>query len=140
MTDVFDAAKRSEVMSRIRSINTQPELALRRALHAAGFRYRLHVRELPGKPDIVLARYDAVIQVRGCFWHLHTCKLARVPKSRLEYWVPKLANNKRRDAKNDRILRKLGWHVITVWECQLKTSHGLERQVRRIVKLLDRSS
>jgi DNA mismatch endonuclease, patch repair protein len=125
-------------MSRIRAKGTAPEMALRRALHQLGYRYRLHVRALPGCPDIVLPKYGAVIQVRGCFWHGHTCIDGHLPKSRQDYWEPKLAGNKARDRRNDRELHKLGWRVITVWECQLSSQEKLERQIARIVRLLAR--
>lgn len=120
--DVFTPEKRSEVMRAVKSGDTKPELALRKALHALGYRYRLHVKDLPGKPDLVLPKYRTVIFVHGCFWHGHSCKRgARVPKSNIDYWVEKIARNKARDRKNAAALRKLGWRVITLWECQLKT-------------------
>lgn len=125
-------------MSAIRGKDTRPELVLRRALHQLGFRYRLHVRALPGNPDIVLPKYRAVIQVRGCFWHRHTCRDGHLPKSRQEYWEQKLCDNKARDRRNDRALRKLGWVVIIVWECQLATKVKLERQIVRIIRVLTR--
>jgi DNA mismatch endonuclease (patch repair protein) len=136
MADVFTVEHRAAVMRTIRSAHTKPELALRRALHNLGFRFRLHVRSLPGCPDIVLPKHTAVIQVRGCFWHGHTCTDGHFPKSRQEYWAPKLAGNRARDRRNDRALRKTGWHVITVWECQLASKAQLERQVARITRLL----
>jgi len=121
-TDVFTPQKRSEVMRAVKSSDTKPELALRKALHALGYRYRLHVKNLPGKPDLVFPKYRAVIFVHGCFWHGHSCKRgARVPKSNVDYWVEKIARNKTRDRKNAAALRKLGWRVITLWECKLKT-------------------
>ena len=121
-TDVFTPQKRSEVMRAVKSSDTKPELALRKALHALGYRYRLHVKGLPGKPDLVFPRYRTVIFVHGCFWHGHTCKRGRrVPKSNVDYWVEKIARNKARDRKNATALRKLGWRVITLWECKLKT-------------------
>lgn len=137
MSDKLSPEARSANMARIRSRDTAPEMALRRALHAAGFRYRLHVKQLPGKPDIVLPRYGAVIQVRGCFWHGHSCPDGRLPKSRQEYWLPKLAGNRRRDRRNDRALRALGWRVITVWECKLSNPRSLNAQLNRIIRLLD---
>ena len=118
MTDVFSSEKRSQIMRQVRSADTRPELVVRSALHRLGFRFRLHDRNLPGTPDIVLPKYRTVIQVRGCFWHLHECARRRLPKSRKRYWLPKLEANKRRDARNDRRLRRMGWKVITVWECR----------------------
>lgn len=120
MTDVFNAAKRSEIMRQIRSTNTQPELAVRRSLHASGFRYRLHVATLPGKPDIVLPKHRAVILVQGCFWHGHGCKGVRIPSSNKDYWIPKLARNMARDKGNIAALKSLGWRVFVIWECQTK--------------------
>jgi len=138
MTDCMSPERRSEIMRRIGSRNTKPELALRKALHAIGYRYRLHAAGLPGKPDIVLPRYSTAIQVRGCFWHGHTCSAGRVPASKQDYWLPKLAGNKRRDARNDRALRLQGWHLLVVWECQIGSAKKLQRQVKRIVGFLSR--
>ena len=121
-TDVFSPEKRSAVMRAVKSTNTKPEVALRKALFALGYRYRLNVKGLPGKPDIVLPKYRTVIFVHGCFWHGHRCKRgARVPKSNTEYWIEKIARNKLRDRKNRAALEQLGWRVITLWECSLKT-------------------
>jgi len=111
--------ERSANMSRIRSKDTKPEMLVRKALHRLGFRFRLHVRELPGHPDIVLPKYRMVIQVKGCFWHGHTCPDGRLPKSNRDYWVPKLHANQRRDVANDRKLRRLGWSVRNLWECRV---------------------
>jgi DNA mismatch endonuclease (patch repair protein) len=137
MADVFSVEKRSAVMRAIRSKDTKPEMAIRSALHRMGFRFKLHSRKLPGKPDVVLPRFATAIQVRGCFWHGHTCADGRVPKSRFEYWGPKLAANKRRDKKNDASLRKLGWSVLVVWECRC-SGYALDQSVARIIKHLSR--
>lgn len=112
-------AARSANMSRIRAKDTKPEMLVRSALHRLGFRYRLHVCELPGRPDIVLPKYQTVIQVKGCFWHGHTCSDGRIPKSNRAYWVPKLLGNQKRDMSNERKLRNLGWSVRCLWECQI---------------------
>nr|WP_255529258.1 very short patch repair endonuclease [Luteimonas sp. MC1572] len=122
--------ERSERMSRIRSRDTSPELLVRRFLHAAGFRYRLHVRDLPGRPDIVLPKYKAVVLVNGCFWHAHHCQKGRVPGTRSEFWANKFQKNRKRDRANRRLLREAGWSVITLWECSLSK--------RRVDKELDR--
>ena len=107
-------------MRRIRGKDTSPEMVVRRLVHGTGFRYRLHVQSLPGRPDLVFPRLRRIIQVHGCFWHQHSgCPQSHVPKTRIEYWRPKLANNKRRDRKNERALRALGWEVLTVWACEL---------------------
>src|SRR5687767_5436729 len=134
MADVFSADKRSKVMALIRSKGTKPEMRLRQALHRLGYRYALHTTDLPGRPDIVLRRYRTAIQVRGCFWHGHTCSDGHVPKSRLSYWAPKLQGNQTRDDRSDRALRRLGWRVLVVWECQCMTPRSLDRQVARITR------
>jgi DNA mismatch endonuclease (patch repair protein) len=120
MADVFTPLQRSAVMARVRARNTAPELVVRRTLHALGYRFRTHVAGLPGKPDIVLNRYGAVFEVRGCFWHGHRCAAGDQPASHRAYWVPKLAGNKARDRRNARRLRALGWKVATVWECHVR--------------------
>ena len=112
-------AQRSANMARIRSKDTKPELLVRSALHRLGFRFRLHSRDLPGRPDIVLPKHQIIIQVKGCFWHGHTCADGRLPKSNRTYWLPKLRKNKERDIRNDRKLRSLGWSVRNLWECQV---------------------
>lgn len=120
MADVHSTETRSKNMAAIRAENTQPEVWLRKKLFARGFRYRLHVKSLPAKPDIVLPKFRAVILVHGCFWHQHTCHLFKLPKTRTEFWAEKLAGNKERDARAITQLNKLGWRVLTVWECALK--------------------
>lgn len=138
MTDVFSSTKRSEIMSRIGSINTKPEVRLRKALYCEGLRFRLHLKQLPGRPDIVIPKFQTVIQVRGCFWHGHECRDGHIPKTGQKYWKPKLLNNKRRDFRNDRALRQMGWSVITVWECKTENQETLTREVRRILRILYR--
>ena len=129
--DTFSKEKRSWVMSRIGAKNTTPELVVRRFLHARGFRFRLHRKDLPGCPDIVLPKYRTAILVHGCFWHGHTCKDGRRPRSNQEYWDSKLDRNAKRDAKNARLLRAIGWKRIVVWECQAADERLLERRVIR---------
>ena len=119
MTDIVSPEVRSRIMSGIRAKDTRPELILRRALHALGFRYRLHVRNLPGKPDLVFPKYRAIIQVHGCFWHRHGCSKTTNPTSNSEFWHAKFARNVERDREIERQLRELGWSVGTVWECEL---------------------
>lgn len=127
MPDVYDRKTRSKVMSRIRKTNTKPELVVRRLSHALGFRFRLHRSDLPGTPDLVFPRHRKVILVHGCWWHRHNCRLGRrEPKSRRKYWIPKLKGNVARDRKVKRQLRRLGWSVLTVWECQTKDLQRLE--------------
>ena len=118
--DTVDAPTRSRIMAQIRSRNTKPELSIRRALHARGFRYRLHAPQLPGRPDIVLPRYRAVILVHGCFWHGHGCVLFRRPKSNVSYWETKINRNRQRDASIRTALELAGWRHLTVWECAIR--------------------
>lgn len=124
-------------MGRVRSKNTQPEMTVRRTLWAAGLRYRLHDNSLPGRPDIVFRAQKLVVFVHGCFWHRHgdpNCALARLPKSRLEFWLPKLEGNRERDLRNVASLEKEGWRVFVVWECQLQIDgflHALPETIRR---------
>jgi len=122
-------------MSRIRSKDTAPELLVRRLTHKMGFRYRLHVKHLPGKPDLVFAGRSAVIFVHGCFWHSHgACREGRTPSSNQHYWLPKLERNVRRDRANLRELKRLGWRVLVLWECQLKDTAKLERRIRKFLE------
>lgn len=130
MADIVDKATRSKMMAGIGGKNTKPELALRRALHARGFRFRLHVGSLPGKPDIVLPRYRAAILVHGCFWHRHAdCRFATTPATRPEFWQAKFDQNVQRDLRTTVALRELGWRVGTVWECDLRQGHLIFDQV-----------
>lgn len=126
MTDIVPPARRSEMMSRIRTKNTAPELRVRTQLHLAGYRYRLHVASLPGSPDIVLPKYRVVVRVQGCFWHRHPgCQLAYEPKSRIEFWQTKFEANRRRDARQRDDLQAAGWQVIDVWECETRDTDRL---------------
>lgn len=121
--DTVSEKRRSENMRHIRSKDMKPEMIVRRLVHRMGYRYRLHGRELPGKPDLVFRPRRAVIFVHGCFWHQHDdpeCNIARMPKSRLDYWEPKLSRNKARDRQHHAELVSCGWQVLTVWECQTK--------------------
>lgn len=121
MVDTISEAHRSWNMSRIKGRNTGPELRLRSLLHRAGFRFRLHVKDLPGKPDIVLPKYRTAIFVHGCFWHRHEgCRNATTPSTRAEFWQEKFDGNVKRDRRNMAALKTAGWAVITVWECDLK--------------------
>lgn len=134
MTDVFSRTKRSWVMSKIRGKDTTPERRVRSLLHTSGFRFRLHVRDLPGKPDIVLPKHRTVIFVNGCFWHHHPrCKEAVYPKTRRKFWRLKIDGTIARDKKARATLRKLGWRVITVWECEIERGGA---HLNRLVALL----
>jgi DNA mismatch endonuclease, patch repair protein len=119
-SDIVDAATRSRMMAGIRGKNTRPEIAMRRALHRQGFRYRLHARDLPGKPDMVLPRWQAAILVHGCFWHGHDCSLFRWPATREAFWREKIEGNRQRDIAVRTALRDINWRVLTIWECALK--------------------
>jgi DNA mismatch endonuclease, patch repair protein len=120
MPDVVDAATRSRMMSGIRGRNTKPEIALRRALHARGLRYRLHVKALQGSPDLVFPRFNAAVFINGCFWHGHTCNQFRLPGTRQEFWSAKIHGNRARDSRNVEALSLVGLRVLTVWECALR--------------------
>lgn len=126
MADVVTPEVRSRMMSGIRGKDTKPEMIIRRGLHARGFRYRLHDRTLPGKPDLVFPKYRAVIFVHGCFWHGHDCHLFKWPKTRVEFWREKIEGNVRRDAKSEKAILDLGWRIYRVWECELKGKPSLE--------------
>lgn len=119
--DIFTQAKRSEIMGRIRGKDTKPEMLVRKKLHAAGFRFRLHRKDLPGRPDITLPRHKTVIFVHGCFWHGHEgCKANRIPKTNEAFWREKIDRNRQRDARNKADLIALGWTVVEVWECEVR--------------------
>lgn len=119
--DTLTPKDRGERMGRIRPKDTTPEVAVRTFVHTLGFRYRLHDRSLPGCPDLVFTARRKVIFVHGCFWHRHNrCAMARLPKSRLDFWLPKLEGNKRRDARKRRALTRLGWSSLVIWECELR--------------------
>lgn len=121
MADIVDPTTRSRMMASIRGANTKPEIRLRKALHALGFRYRLHDRRLPGSPDLVLPRYHAVVFVHGCFWHRHQgCRFATTPATRPDFWRSKFEQNKARDQRSHESLLSAGWRVATVWECALR--------------------
>jgi DNA mismatch endonuclease (patch repair protein) len=133
-TDVYDKAKRSAVMARVRSRDTGPELALRKALTALGARYRLHRKDLPGSPDVVMPGRRLVFFVHGCFWHGHDChRGARVPKANRDYWLAKVARNRARDAAAVETLVAGGWRVETLWECQMKDSEALRIQLAALL-------
>lgn len=128
---------RTENMRRIRSKGMLPELAVRSMVHGMGYRFRLHRKDLPGKPDLVFVSRRKVIFVHGCFWHSHGCKVAHVPKSNPDYWVPKLRRNRLRDSKNLEALKSDGWQPLVIWECELKDSRSVGGRVKRF---LDRSN
>ena len=126
MADIVDPETRSRMMSGIRGKNTKPELLIRKGLHRLGFRYRLHVKDLTGKPDLVLPKYKAVIFVHGCFWHGHDCHLFKWPSTRPGFWKEKIAKNRQRDAKTIETLQKSDWRILCIWECSLKGKRRFE--------------
>lgn len=138
--DVFTPEKRSEVMAKIRGWDTKPELALRSLLHRHGYRFTVRGpknKSLPGRPDLVLPKYRTVIFVHGCYWHGHEhCKHFRLPSSRTEWWTAKIEGNRARDLRNENALRALGWHVVTIWECALKTAATRSWLEAQLPKLL----
>ncbi len=128
MADTLSKEARSQRMALIRGKGTRPEMAVRKLAHSMGYRFRLHRNDLPGKPDLVFPKYKAVVFVHGCFWHRHTaktCRLARMPKTRFEFWTNKLEGNRSRDLRNYRQLANQGWRVMIIWECELKDKHVL---------------
>lgn len=134
LADTLSPKERSERMSRIRGKGSKPEMRLRRLVHSLGFRYRLHVKELPGKPDLVFPARRAVIFMHGCFWHRHErCRLARLPKSKLDFWITKLEANRQRDLIHQRQLSDLGWRVLVVWECELNDTEHVSRIVKKFL-------
>jgi DNA mismatch endonuclease (patch repair protein) len=134
MADVHNKKTRSYNMSQIKATNTKPELLVRKFLHAQGFRYKLHDKTLPGKPDIVLPKYKTIIFIHGCFWHGHTnCKYFKVPQTRTQWWQDKINRNKANDAKAIKALKKEGWKVITVWECKLRPAN-VEKTLKQMIK------
>ncbi|WP_187781906.1 very short patch repair endonuclease [Gimesia chilikensis] len=130
--DVFSPEKRSEVMSKIGSKNTKPEILVRKVLHSLGMRFRLHRKDLAGTPDIVLPKYKTVVFVHGCFWHGHSCPKGQRPATNVEFWNSKIEKNIKNDSRVGRVLRSKGWHVFTIWECQTKDMDFLSKKLLRI--------
>jgi DNA mismatch endonuclease (patch repair protein) len=131
--DTFDSAQRSDIMRRVRSRGTEPEMAVRSMVRRMGIRYRSCPRDLPGKPDLVVPDQHKAILVHGCFWHGHRCEAGKLPKSNRSYWKGKQTRNARRDLRNARALRSRGWKVMTVWECQIRGSKRLESRLSRFL-------
>lgn len=140
MFDTLSPSARSERMSRVRAQDTKPEMLVRRIVYAMGYRYRLHDKRLPGKPDLVFRSRRKIIFVHGCFWHRHAdrdCRLARLPKSRLDFWLPKLERNAHRDVENRVALEKDGWRILELWECQVKDVERIRNEVREFLDEVD---
>ncbi len=130
MVDTLSPEKRSELMSLVRNKDTRPEMVVRRLVYGLGYRYRLHGRNLPGRPDLVFKSRKKVIFVHGCFWHGHGgCKRAGPPKSHLDFWLPKLEGNKERDERNQRLLEESGWRYIVIWECETNDADALTQRI-----------
>ncbi len=137
MPDTVTPERRSEIMSNIRSSGMKPEMTVRRIVHGMGYRYRLHLKELPGKPDLVFLRRRKVIFVHGCFWHQHgdpACNIVRRPRSNRDYWLPKLERNAARDSEHLTSLRELGWDALVLWECEVKASNSIAERVRKFLE------
>ncbi|MGI9014476.1 MAG: very short patch repair endonuclease [Phycisphaerales bacterium] len=135
MTDVLTPSERRRNMRAIRAKDTNPEIVVRRALHRLGYRFRLHADDLPGKPDVVLPKYETVIRVHGCFWHRHHgCRYTTTPRTRPEFWEAKFAGNVARDARTERRLRRGGWRVLTVWECETRRPETLAHRLDRLLQ------
>ncbi|MEW2913212.1 DNA mismatch endonuclease Vsr [Leisingera sp. JC11] len=134
MADKLTPERRSANMAKIRAKNTKPEMLVRRMVHGMGYRYRLHRKDLPGKPDLVFGPRRKVIFVHGCFWHLHDCRDGRIPASRRDYWEPKLQRNAERDAEQLAALQAAGWQVLTVWECETKDLGALQSRLAEFLE------
>jgi DNA mismatch endonuclease (patch repair protein) len=132
--DTFSKAERSRIMAAVKSKDTTPELVVRRLVHGLGYRFRLHVGTLPGTPDIVLPRLRKIIEIRGCFWHGHSCGRCRIPATRRGFWLAKIARNRRRDRASIRALHAAGWETLIIWECQTRNRVRLRARVRRFLE------
>ncbi|MEX0981058.1 MAG: DNA mismatch endonuclease Vsr [Bacteroidales bacterium] len=137
MADIYSKKKRSKIMSKISGRETKPEILVRRYLFSKGYRYRKNDHKLPGKPDIVLSKYKSVIFIHGCFWHGHTCKKASRPTSNVEFWNSKIERNIERDKEVKKKLLKLGWRVITIWDCELKSKRQFDNSMNKLLKKLN---
>ncbi|MGE3821552.1 MAG: very short patch repair endonuclease [Isosphaeraceae bacterium] len=141
--DSVSPERRSEIMARVTAKNTRPEVAVRRLLHGLGYRFRLHRKDLPGRPDVALPKWRTAVMIHGCFWHRHVgCPHTRTPKSRLDFWTAKFDENVRRDERAREALESLGWRVLVIWECELKDVATLTRRIDAFIKgnVCDQSS
>ena len=136
MSGIFSFQKRSDIMSKIGGKNTKPEMLVRKFLFSKGFWYRINVKTLPGKPDIVLPKYKTVIFINGCFWHGHNCKKGKLPSSNIDFWRKKISNNKSRDDKNSDLLIKLGRKVIIIWQCEISNVNNREIRLEFLLEEL----
>lgn len=133
--DTRSPEQRSHIMRSVRSRDTGPELLVRQILHRLGLRFRLHRKDLPGRPDVVLTKHRTAVFVHGCFWHGHGCAKGRLPKSRLSFWTDKIERNRKRDAESARALRAAGWRVLTIWQCETKDIHRLKARLLKFFGL-----
>ncbi|MCT3777763.1 DNA mismatch endonuclease Vsr [Elizabethkingia anophelis] len=141
MTDIFTSEKRSEIMSKISSVETKPEILVRKYLFAQGFRFRKNDKRLPGKPDVVLPKYKTVIFVHGCFWHGHLeCKKSKLPETRREFWEKKISKNIIRDSDNYGELKNLGWNIVIIWECEINNKANREINFSKLLATLKSQS
>ena len=135
MTDIVDSRRRSKMMARIRGRDTAPEITVRRISHGLGFRFRLHRKDLLGRPDLVFPRHRLAVFVHGCFWHRHSgCRYAYTPKSHIAFWMEKFAHNIARDRRNEEALRNLGWQVLLIWECETRDKETVRQYLERHIK------
>lgn len=135
MADIFSKIKRSEVMSKVTAKDTRPEVKVRKFLFSKGFRYRKNDKRFPGKPDIILPKYKTAIFVHGCFWHHHdNCRAAALPQTNCEFWKDKMETNVKRDRKNQKDLKELGWKIIIIWQCQIKNRELFEKTMKKVIK------
>jgi DNA mismatch endonuclease (patch repair protein) len=132
--DIYQKQKRSEIMSKISGKETKPEILVRKHLFSQGFRYRKNVKDLPGKPDIVLPKYKTIIFIHGCFWHGHTCKRGALPETNFEFWKEKIGKNVERDERNILELKQKGWHVIVIWQCEIKNMELRNNRMEKLYK------
>lgn len=133
MSDIFSQAKRSDIMSKIKGDNTKPEILVRKFLFSQGLRYRINVKKLPGKPDIVLPKFRTAIFINGCFWHGHSCKKGQLPTSNMDFWREKISGNIMRDNKNADLLVKLGWKVIIIWQCEISNINSRKAKLEKVL-------
>lgn len=138
MSDIYSKSKRSDIMSKISGKETKPEILVRKFLFSRGYRFRKNVKELPGKPDIVLPKYKTVIFVHGCFWHGHSCKRGALPESNREFWQEKINKNIERDSRNILQLKEKGWSVIIIWQCEMKNKEDKEIRFNKLIDELKR--
>ncbi len=135
MADIVDSSTRSRMMAGIKGKDTKPEIEIRKRLFAHGFRYRLHDTKLPGKPDLILPSYNAIIFINGCFWHAHDCELFKWPSSRKRFWKKKLTRNRGKDIENNEALKELGWRILTIWECSFRgAGKNRKKEIDIIIK------